>query len=878
MRQDVEMRQEARMREEAMSDYGDITSPPSYPPRSSSLAVADDDEYKIRAERVKEGIKRRLSQSSQSEEMARVEEPITPAAAKKSLLQRIRMPGRRSTPEAAPSHMTTAPAPVHMAPKASAILMSPRMGQTAPASRLRTKNTGFFSRKHASAGEEEDRDFVPRSPPKVPAGAAASLGRRPPGSPFSSFTSITRSHSLKYIDHSIPPTPPSKDTPPDEKARNVEHTNAAPFSAGTPTPTVTFLGGDDYESPSKNGAYAQLSIPRLVTQPSTHSLRASVVPDAMDPTTFSEMKSRISGLGLEGFSLPSETQRGGGTSSWEYSPSVYSPEWRNAPEMQAFMSSERPRQGSTATTSTSGTLMFVYPDLANDPSYSNVSRPETPTRNLPEMEQKASITPFESTTPRLRRASMGMVYGELGSMYDEEEAEYDDGYTDQTDEDETLTLPTTAQNVINSPMSQFSAQPSPLVSRPSDATPFIPVSTQSAANSTTSQLVARPPAQAVSRPPAFDAAGLQILEPSVYTPPAPVRRAPKTPVATTPPSIQVSRQRVSPMGSEQISGSPYMPTPVRAMHRDNALNTLAPIGSKQSGKLPCNEPLPSTRGMQYDSGIDVDPAKTSSRSAAPITPVQHGKLNTELFTKSPSAYSPADIALAAAQARESTMQEMVETIKADNRRLDQRLMSTEKAKKEQELVDQRLASDAKQRIAQLEADRQLKKSKSPASGEQNRRLSSGSRRIREQYESPVAARQGKKALKDHKRVSTRFAKNFYTQHVSPTEGALSDEGSVTPTATLVAAKPAAPDEEPLVDLISRDITPQSSHTAAALTPKVSTDYIIPPGTILTTSQVGVDANVINGLMNVIKRQEEMMREMMTQMHEMRMGIRKDKGA
>ncbi|KAF2215173.1 hypothetical protein CERZMDRAFT_82226 [Cercospora zeae-maydis SCOH1-5] len=315
-------------------------------------------------------------------------------------------------------------------PKARAVL------QEAPPARgiARTpsKTKSFFSRRRSDANElpepEPSRAATLPCHPE-PIRAATSLGHRTPrsvhfetpqptapqsrhvsGSTASQYTSnIGRSQSLKYMDHSIPPTPPAKDTPPDEpQVRNGPQQRPA-FTYETPSRARPYLSAGRL-SPSQIGSNSNRGAARLVTQPSMWSMRASVVPGAMNQQDLDDARSRIGGLGIEGFNMPHETRRDTATAA--YSPSVYShDDFRRSaatfPERAATMSTpqqsrfpspdmlaprdtdrfEQMRQRESPDTARStpsgyGTISMVYPDLANDPSiasFMSVEPPPSPT-------------------------------------------------------------------------------------------------------------------------------------------------------------------------------------------------------------------------------------------------------------------------------------------------------------------------------------------------------------------------------------------------------------------------------------------------------------------------------------------------------------------
>ncbi|TKA71386.1 hypothetical protein B0A55_04020 [Friedmanniomyces simplex] len=206
---------------------------------------------------------------------------------------------------------------------------------------------------------------------------------------------IRRSQSLKYLDAGVPPTPPAKNTPPGERVQGDASISKSPRvpshqAASTPSkPPVGRVSTSDSHSPTKFGSYGHKETPRLVTKPSVYSLHASVVPGNMEATTFEEMKARIDGLGLEGFTTPAETHYHHQHSpEMVYSPSIYSNEWsvRNSvmsrashhghrisfndlPSLAEAPSEREHSSHSTKQSSSSGgTIAICYPELASDPS------------------------------------------------------------------------------------------------------------------------------------------------------------------------------------------------------------------------------------------------------------------------------------------------------------------------------------------------------------------------------------------------------------------------------------------------------------------------------------------------------------------------------
>lgn len=222
---------------------------------------------------------------------------------------------------------------------------------------------------------------------------------------------VTRSQSLQYFNRERPPTPPAKNTPPHEKEqkesaaqqeRQAEKTLAPPslrhepsLQDDTPTRETVRIIQDGRTSPTRFGGYAHVENPTVVKKPSVYSMHASVFPDLDDASSYDEIKSRVEGLGLEGLSdLPESFYHR--NPNILYSPSIYSTEWASSPharfrstpnlaekreqfEPSPAVQASIERHRATASTQTSttkksgssnGTIPFVYPDLASDPSLS----------------------------------------------------------------------------------------------------------------------------------------------------------------------------------------------------------------------------------------------------------------------------------------------------------------------------------------------------------------------------------------------------------------------------------------------------------------------------------------------------------------------------
>ena len=203
---------------------------------------------------------------------------------------------------------------------------------------------------------------------------------------------VARSQSLKYFDHAIPPTPPAKNTPPDEKVKGeaalTNKSSRLPFHDDQSTPSKTPTGRVSTSgrlSPTKTGGYGHRETATLITRPSVYSLHASVVPNLTEASTFEEMKARIDGLGLEGFSMPPENTRSPKV-GMAYTPSIYSNDWSPRPNsafasmnpsmLQGELHSKSPSAHTKSTsksTSSGGEIPVCYPDLAKDPSVSDMT-------------------------------------------------------------------------------------------------------------------------------------------------------------------------------------------------------------------------------------------------------------------------------------------------------------------------------------------------------------------------------------------------------------------------------------------------------------------------------------------------------------------------
>lgn len=270
-----------------------------------------------------------------------------------------------------------------------------------------TASTANFSECHTARTAQSDPTYNRQHESKRV--VSQSQSERGADKSHNSQCMVSRSQSLQYFNRERPPTPPAKNTPPHEKERkeSTVHKEHQPQEAlripslrhepslqdDTPTRETVRLIQDGRTSPTRFGGYAHVENPTVVKKPSVYSMHASVFPDLADASHYDEMKAPVDGLGLEGLSdLPeSFYQR---NPNITYSPSIYSNAWASSPHARflstpnltedhnrveastaAQASIERHRP--TASTQTSdtkksfssnGTIPFVYPELASDPS------------------------------------------------------------------------------------------------------------------------------------------------------------------------------------------------------------------------------------------------------------------------------------------------------------------------------------------------------------------------------------------------------------------------------------------------------------------------------------------------------------------------------
>ncbi|OQO11042.1 hypothetical protein B0A48_05297 [Cryoendolithus antarcticus] len=222
---------------------------------------------------------------------------------------------------------------------------------------------------------------------------------------------VSRSQSLQYFDRSIPPTPPAKNTPPKEQEADPKTLvkqaleQHRMFEDDTPIrETVKLISADRGISPTRYGNYGCKETAQLVKKPSVYSLHASVYPDLSSSFSLPELKARVDGLGLEGLSDVPEAFYLNQLKGVEYSPSIYSSaDWeprsssmsnlfsgdrdarfRPSPSLPAIFEKQgrghRPSASegtiqtkqSGSSSESHGIIPLVYPELASDPSMTNL--------------------------------------------------------------------------------------------------------------------------------------------------------------------------------------------------------------------------------------------------------------------------------------------------------------------------------------------------------------------------------------------------------------------------------------------------------------------------------------------------------------------------
>lgn len=329
----------------------------------------------------------------------------SPASPKKSLLDRFRVGNRRgAVPLKSLPPMTTADGSPNMPAKARAVLVSIPPSQSVARSPSKTK--GFWSRRKPSiAGDDECTTVTP-------------VLKVPPHDAHPIYSRNARSHSLGYMDNAVPPTPPMKDTPPDERARQ-EAVSAGliPGQDDTPSRKTGSVSLTSRTSPNK---YAT-----LVTKPNTRSFRASIVPDVMYGHDLEDTKDRINGLGLAGCSVSDEKR----PSYEQYSPSIYSPDLGNESRATftpvAAIKHKKSKSASNAGTSDVTSYPIIYPELARNPSIRAFATP--PNKVTPDKvktalsDSSATVHPYaqylrEERVPAPHRDGIEVVINEVDNM------------------------------------------------------------------------------------------------------------------------------------------------------------------------------------------------------------------------------------------------------------------------------------------------------------------------------------------------------------------------------------------------------------------------------------------------------------------------------
>nr|OQO26916.1 hypothetical protein B0A51_07363 [Rachicladosporium sp. CCFEE 5018] len=222
---------------------------------------------------------------------------------------------------------------------------------------------------------------------------------------------VSRSQSLQYFDRSIPPTPPAKNTPPKEQGTDCKTLVKQAleqhriFEDDTPIrETVKLISADRGISPTRYDNCGYKENAQLVKKPSVYSLHASVYPDLSSSFSLPELKARVDGLGLEGLSDVPEAFYLNQRKGVEYSPSIYSSaDWeprsssmsnlypgdkdarfRPSPSLPAIFEKQgrghRPSASegtiqtkqSGSSSESHGIIPLVYPELASDPSMTNL--------------------------------------------------------------------------------------------------------------------------------------------------------------------------------------------------------------------------------------------------------------------------------------------------------------------------------------------------------------------------------------------------------------------------------------------------------------------------------------------------------------------------
>ncbi|GAB7364365.1 hypothetical protein MBLNU230_g4908t1 [Neophaeotheca triangularis] len=231
---------------------------------------------------------------------------------------------------------------------------------------------------------------------------------------------VARSQSLNYFDRRIPPTPPAKNTPPEEKAKKEfeSQSGRTPGKQGyqqagdeDQTPSrrpvnaasefdnspgdIKFINASDRLSPTKYGSYGHRHEASIQKQASVRSFEAAVVTDPKGVKTFDQSTlPDVGGLGITNANFAMDNPGNN-----IYSPSIYQSNWqsesvtsspnpnplegflsknRNSPEQQPKVLDRDDAHQKSSSNDSKETIEVCYPDLANDPNYLRQLRPQNP--------------------------------------------------------------------------------------------------------------------------------------------------------------------------------------------------------------------------------------------------------------------------------------------------------------------------------------------------------------------------------------------------------------------------------------------------------------------------------------------------------------------
>lgn len=501
---------------------------------------------------------------------------------------------------------------------------------------------------------------------------------------------IGRSTSLKYMDRTIPPTPPSKDTPPDERAIRQAGSAAqdpiVPFNTDTPTRSQGFFSTQPGLSPTRLGSYGQAEKGRLVTRKSQHSMRASIVPDEMEPSTFDDASRRMRGLAIEGFNLPAETRRSQKPYAYEttprtsqavdpqYSPSVYSQpsprgnrrstmrqsisampsawaplenveEKEEPPQAQAMNTQDASARSSGVTASDQSTMTVpvMYPDYASDPNYLRQQqeareREEQEQEPRQEMQMRAMI-PQEPSTSSLQ------VWPELAK-----DPEINDFMTFTGFDGNFSTKGEKAVRHIGKLLGEDSPTLNGLVSAPTESKGL--QRSESTKMSLLSALPKSPSASIIVPPLKLNAKGQEILPQTTYSPPSTARGKQdfSTPskqgssstarqVQTTYDQEQTLTPTPSARGKKTISTNPLQDSSSSAHLQAQPTYSRGPTQTPSTsarGKQPISTPSKESKAERISSAFAQQPKQTLSASSADKQPVARELGRNNLFDNKPS--------------------------------------------------------------------------------------------------------------------------------------------------------------------------------------------------------------------------------------------------